>query len=141
MKGAEEVLGSYGREMWKDTLWLLRVTAVISTNSHRSILLQLKALCKKSKNELTYYHNTMKIARNKGASILSRVPTMKTEFQNSRVFWRHVCKDNRAMNCFAFKHGQDSVALFIDCISLQSFASVTVQIVEMFHLRIKMRKT
>lgn len=81
----------------------------------------------------------MKIARKKGNSILSRVPTMKTEFQS----FLEAClqRQQRAMTCFAFKHGQDSVALFIESVSLQSLASVTVQIVEMFHLRIKMRKT
>lgn len=50
-------------------------------------------------------------------------------------------RQQRAMTCFAFMRGQDSVALFIGSVSLQSLASVTVQIVEMFHLRIKMRKT
>lgn len=63
----------------------------------------------------------MKIARKKGDSILSRVPTMKTEFQS----FLEAClqRQQRAMTCFAFKHGQDSVALFIESVSLQSLAN------------------
>lgn len=56
------------REMLKDTLRLLRVTAVISTNSHREVFYYSWRLCaKKSKNELyvlsQHYENCQKKRR------------------------------------------------------------------------------
>lgn len=84
----------------------------------------------------------MKIARKKGGSILFTRADYENRIPEIQSFLEACLqRQQRAMTCFAFKHGQDSVALFIESVSLQSLASVTVQIVEMFHLRIKMRKT